>query len=134
MVMAYIIVVNPLILTGGFKLGPESIPAYAAATALIAGIMTIAMGVIGRYPFTLAAGLGINAIVAYTLTGKGLTPAGAMGVIVIEGAIITVLVVTGRRDAIMTPAPLCLKRSTGAGIGPFILFTGFANGELIVTP
>src|ERR1035437_6605211 len=134
MVMACIIVVNPLILTGGFKLGPESIPAYAAATALIAGIMTIAMGVIGRYPFALAAGLGINAIVAYTLTGKGLTPAGAMGVIVIEGAIITVLVVIGLREAIMSAVPLVLKRSIGVGIGLFILFIGFVNGGLIVTP
>ena len=134
MVMAYIIVVNPLILTGGFKLGPENIPAYAAATALIAGIMTIAMGVIGRYPFALAAGLGINAIVAYTLTGKGLTPAGAMGVIVIEGAIITVLVVIGLREAIMSAVPLVLKRSIGVGIGLFILFIGFVNGGLIVTP
>ena len=54
-------------------------------TALIAGIMTIAMGVFANYPFALAAGLGINAIVAFTLTAKGLSPAGAMGVIVIEG-------------------------------------------------
>jgi AGZA family xanthine/uracil permease-like MFS transporter len=70
--------------------------AYAAATALIAGIMTIAMGVVGNYPLALAAGLGINAIVAFTLVaGKGLTPAGAMGVIVIEGIAITVLVVIG---------------------------------------
>ena len=58
--------------------------------------MTIAMGLIGNYPFALAAGLGINAIVAFTLTGKGLDAAGAMGVIVLEGVAITVLVVDRR--------------------------------------
>jgi len=135
MVMAYIIFVNPSILGAGFKLAPDQLAAYAAATALIAGIMTIAMGLIGNYPLALAAGLGINAIVAFTLVaGKGLTPAGAMGVIVIEGIVITVLVVIGLREAIMAAVPLALKRSIGVGIGLFILFIGFVNGGLIVTP
>jgi len=135
MVMAYIIFVNPSILGAGFGLKPEELAAYAAATALIAGIMTIAMGVIGNYPLALAAGLGINAIVAFTLVaGKGLTPAGAMGVIVLEGLAITVLVVVGLREAIMAAVPLALKRSIGVGIGLFILFIGFVNGGLIVTP
>jgi AGZA family xanthine/uracil permease-like MFS transporter len=127
--------VNPSILGAGFKLAPDQLAAYAAATALIAGIMTIAMGLIGNYPLALAAGLGINAIVAFTLVaGKGLTPAGAMGVIVIEGIVITVLVVIGLREAIMAAVPLALKRSIGVGIGLFILFIGFVNGGLIVTP
>ena len=135
MVMAYIIFVNPSILGAGFGLKPDQLVAYAAATALVAGIMTIAMGVIGNYPLALAAGLGINAIVAFTLVaGKGLTPAGAMGVIVIEGIAITVLVVIGLREAIMAAVPLALKRSIGVGIGLFILFIGFVNGGLIVTP
>jgi AGZA family xanthine/uracil permease-like MFS transporter len=135
MVMAYIIFVNPSILGAGFGLKPGELVAYAAATALIAGIMTIAMGVVGNYPLALAAGLGINAIVAFTLVaGKGLTPAGAMGVIVIEGIAITVLVVVGLREAIMAAVPLALKRSIGVGIGLFILFIGFVNGGLIITP
>ncbi len=135
MVMAYIIFVNPSILGAGFGLKPEELAAYAAATALIAGIMTIVMGVVGNYPLALAAGLGINAIVAFTLVaGKGLTPAGAMGVIVIEGVIITVLVVIGLREAIMAAVPLALKRSIGVGIGLFILFIGFVNGGMIITP
>jgi AGZA family xanthine/uracil permease-like MFS transporter len=135
MVMAYIIFVNPSILGAGFGLKPEELAAYAAATALVAGIMTIAMGVVGNYPLALAAGLGINAIVAFTLVaGKGLTPAGAMGVIVIEGIAITVLVVIGLREAIMAAVPLALKRSIGVGIGLFILFIGFVNGGLIITP
>ena len=135
MVMAYIIFVNPSILGAGFKLPSDQLAAYAAATALVAGIMTIAMGVVANYPLALAAGLGINAIVAFTLVGaKGLTPAGAMGVIVLEGVAITVLVVIGLREAIMAAVPLALKRSIGVGIGLFILFIGFVNGGLIVTP
>jgi len=133
MVMAYIIFVNPGILTAGFgDADPNfTFPALAAATALVAGIMTIAMGVIGNYPFALAAGLGINGIVAFTLIGKGLTPAGAMGVIVLEGIVVTVLVAVGLREAIMNAVPVALKRSIGVGIGLFILFIGFANGGVI---
>ena len=140
MVMAYIIFLNPSIISGGMAAAkldvtPSTLVSLAAATALIAGIMTIAMGVIGNYPLALAAGLGINSIVAFTLiAGKGLTVAGAMGVIVIEGVIITVLVVIGLREAIMAAVPLALKRSIGVGIGLFILFIGFVNGGLIVTP
>ena len=130
-VMVYIIFLNASILNQGLKLDPVAV---AAATALVAGIMTIAMGVVSNYPFALAAGLGINAIVAFTLPAKGLTPAGAMGVIVIEGVVITILVVAGLREAIMNAVPLALKRSIGVGIGLFILFIGFVNGGLITTP
>ena len=134
MVMVYIVFVNASILGDGFGLSatdPGRI-ALSAGTALIAGIMTIAMGVVGNYPFALAAGLGINAIVAFGLTfGRGLTPAGAMGVIVLEGVAVTILVLVGLREAVMNAIPLALKRSIGAGIGLFILFIGFANGGLI---
>ncbi|MGZ6272613.1 MAG: solute carrier family 23 protein, partial [Candidatus Limnocylindrales bacterium] len=131
LVMAYIIFLNPSILAAGLKIDPV---AAAAATALVAGIATITMGLVGNYPFALAAGLGINAIVAFTLPAKGLSPAGAMGVIVLEGLVITILVVVGAREAIMNAVPLALKRAIGVGIGLFILFIGFANGGLIVTP
>jgi adenine/guanine/hypoxanthine permease len=130
MVMAYIIFVNGNIIAGPLKLDPVAV---AAGTALIAGIMTIAMGVVANYPFALAAGLGINAIVAFTLTAKGLDARGAMGVILLEGIAITVLVAVGLREAIMNAVPLALKRSIGVGIGLFILFIGFANGGLIVS-
>ena len=134
MVMAYIILLNPAILTGGFK---DADPAFTAvslatSTALVAGIMTIAMGLIGNYPFALAAGLGINGVVAFSLTARGLSPAGAMGVIVLEGLLVTFFVVVGLREAIMTAVPLALKRAIGVGIGLFILFIGFANGGLVV--
>src|SRR6478609_9956459 len=128
--MAYIIFLNGNIIAKPLGLDPAAV---AAGTALIAGIMTIAMGVIGKYPFALAAGLGINAIVAFSLTAKGLDAAGAMGVIVLEGIAITVLVAVGLREAIMNAVPLSLKRSIGVGIGLFILFIGFANGGLIVS-
>jgi adenine/guanine/hypoxanthine permease len=131
MVMAYIIFLNPTILGQGLKLPFADV---AAGTALVAGIMTIAMGVVANYPFAIAAGLGLNAIVAFTLPAKGLTADGAMGVIVLEGIAITILVVLGLREAIMAAVPLALKRSIGVGIGLFILFIGFVNGGLIVAP
>jgi AGZA family xanthine/uracil permease-like MFS transporter len=132
MVMAYILFVNGAILTAGFgENSTWTLATIAAGTALVAGVMTIAMGVIGNYPFALAAGLGINAIVAFTLTGRGLSPAGAMGVIVIEGILVTIAVLVGLREAIMNAVPLSLKRAIGVGIGLFILFIGFANGGLV---
>jgi adenine/guanine/hypoxanthine permease len=133
MVMVYIVFVNSSILTAGFKLDPAGATAVSAATALIAGIMTIAMGVFGNYPFALAAGLGINAIVAFGLTARGLTPEGAMGVIVLEGVAVTILVLVGFREAVMNAIPLSLKRAIGAGIGLFILFIGLFNGGIIVS-
>jgi adenine/guanine/hypoxanthine permease len=135
MVMVYIVFLNSSILGDGFGLkadDPGRI-ALSAGTALIAGIMTIAMGTVANYPFALAAGLGINAIVAFSLTGRGLSPAGAMGVIVLEGLAVTVLVLVGFREAVMNAVPLALKRAIGAGIGLFILFIGFANGGLIMS-
>ena len=133
MVMVYIVFVNSSILTAGFKLDTAGATAVSAATALIAGVMTIAMGVFGNYPFALAAGLGINAIVAFGLTARGLTPAGAMGVIVLEGVAVTILVLVGFREAVMNAIPLSLKRAIGAGIGLFILFIGLFNGGIIVS-
>jgi AGZA family xanthine/uracil permease-like MFS transporter len=131
--MAYIVVLNPLIIgtapdADGRVLG---IPQVAAVTALVAGVMTIAMGLVTNYPFALAAGLGLNAAVAFGLTALGMTPAQAMGVVVIEGVIISVLVLVGLREAMMNAIPLGLKRAIGVGIGLFILFIGFWDGGLI---
>ena len=136
LVMAYIIAVNPLILSNMFPADSAEqqafIPAAAAATALLAGVLTLAMGLISNYPIALAAGLGINAIVAFGLVlGAGLSPAGAMGVIVLEGLVVLVLVLVGLREAIMNAVPLALKRAIGVGIGLFILFIGFFDGALI---
>ena len=129
MVMCYIIFLNGAIIAKPLGLDPVAV---AAGTCLIAGLMTITMGIVGKYPFAIAAGLGINALVAFTLPAKGFTPAECMGVIVIEGAVITVLVVAGLREAIMGAVPLVLKRSIGVGIGLFILYIGLVNAGLIV--
>lgn len=128
LVMAYILFVNADILSAaGLDKG-----AVAAGTALVAGIMTIAMGVFSNYPIAMAAGLGINAAVAFGLTfGAGLTIEGAMGVILWEGIVVTVLVLLGLREAVMEAIPNSLKYSIGVGIGLFILFIGLVNGGLV---
>src|SRR5437899_2142130 len=102
--MAYILFVNPQILGSvpdhhGLHLAFAQV---LTVTALVAGVLTIAMGVIGRYPFALAAGLGINAFVAFTLVANDhLSWPDAMGVIVAEGLIITALVLVGFREAVI---------------------------------
>jgi AGZA family xanthine/uracil permease-like MFS transporter len=129
LVMVYIVALNPAIIAGPMGLDPVAV---AAGTALVAGVMTLAMGLITNYPFALAAGLGLNAVVAFGLViGLGMSPAQAMGVVVIEGAIITLLVVAGLREAIMNAIPLGLKRAIGVGIGLFILFIGLWDGGMI---
>jgi AGZA family xanthine/uracil permease-like MFS transporter len=129
MVMAYILLVNPSILAAA----GIPVPAAAAATALVAGVLTIAMGVVANTPIALAAGLGINGAVAFGLVlTQGLTPAGAMGVIALEGIVVTLLVLVGLREAIMKAVPMALKRAIGVGIGLFILFIGFIDAGIIV--
>ncbi len=134
MVMAYIIFVNPIILTGvkdgnGVSL---AFPAVMAATCLVAGVMTIAMGLYAKYPFAIAPGMGLNAVVAFQLiAGAKLPWQAAMGVIFMEGIIIAILVVTGFREAIMNAIPMSLKKAIGVGIGLFIFFIGLVDGELI---
>jgi AGZA family xanthine/uracil permease-like MFS transporter len=138
MVMAYILFLNPAILSNMFGApgSPEAaafIPAAAAATALVAGLLTITMGVVANTPLALAAGLGINGAVAFGLVlTQGLTPAGAMGVIVLEGIVVTLLVLVGLRESIMRAVPLSLKRAIGVGIGLFILFIGFIDAGIII--
>ncbi|MBN1172621.1 MAG: NCS2 family permease, partial [Micromonosporaceae bacterium] len=130
--MAYIVVLNPLIL-GAAVDGDEkklAIPAVAATTALVAGVMTILMGVVGRFPLALAAGLGVNALVAYEIAPK-MTWADAMGLVVIEGVIITVLVLTGLRTAIFRSVPTPLKTATGVGIGLFLALIGFVDSGFV---
>ena len=133
MVMAYIIFVNPTILSGGplADLGPPFIPT-AVATALAAGILCLAMGLLTNYPFALAAGLGLNAVVAFELIlGRGFAWEEAMAVIVCEGIIITILVLTGLRRTIMDAIPISLKRAIAVGIGLFILFIGLYQGGFV---
>lgn len=132
--MAYILVLNPLILStphdGIEPLGTQT--QIAAGTALVAGIMTILMGVVANYPLALAAGLGINAMVAYSITGtSGMTYADAMGLVVIEGIIILFLVLTGFREAVFKAVPPALKTAISVGIGLFIALIGLVDAKVI---
>jgi len=133
--MSYILFVNPAILGSVKDHQGVSLPfpAVLTVTALVAGVMTILMGVYGRYPFALAAGLGLNAFVAFTLVGAdGLSWPQAMGVIVTEGIIISVLVLTGFREAVLNAIPMDLKLSIGIGIGLFIALIGLVGGHVVV--
>jgi AGZA family xanthine/uracil permease-like MFS transporter len=128
--MAYILFVNPAILgLGGAGLGFAQV---LTVTALAAGVMTILMGVVGKYPFAIAAGLGLNAFVAFTLVGaNGLSFPQAMGVIVVEGLVITVLVLTNIREMVVNAIPMDLKRAIGIGIGMFIAFIGLVEAGIV---
>jgi AGZA family xanthine/uracil permease-like MFS transporter len=135
--MAYILFVNPAIL--GFAATPALRPLglpfaqVLTVTALAAGVMTILMGVIGKYPFAIAAGLGLNAFVAYGLVAtNGLSFPQAMGVIVAEGLLITLFVLTGVREMVLNAIPMDLKRSIGIGIGLFIALIGLANAGVVI--
>jgi adenine/guanine/hypoxanthine permease len=129
--MAYIVVLNPIILSGpdihGRSLGFGSV---AAVTALVAGLMTILMGVVGRYPLALATGLGINAIVA-VYAATQMTWSEVMGLIVLEGLLITVLVLTGFRRAVFNAVPAQLKTAIAVGIGFFLTIIGLADAGVI---
>src|SRR5215470_15214700 len=136
MVMAYIIFVNPAILSfAGIPplqgQGP-SFPATQAATCLVAGALTIAMGLATNYPLAIASGMGLNAVVAFQLVaGMKLPWTAAMGVVLLEGIAITILVLTGFREAIMNAIPLSLKRAISVGIGLFILFIGLVSAGIV---
>ena len=131
MTMAYIVFVNPAILgTQGTGL---PITGVFFATCLAAALACIAMGVFANYPVALASGLGLNAIVAFTLIlGLGLSWQQAMAVIVVEGLIVTVLVLTNLREAVMHAIPMSLKFAIAVGIGLFIAFIGLKNGGIVV--
>jgi AGZA family xanthine/uracil permease-like MFS transporter len=129
MVMSYIIAVNPSILSFN---GDLSVTQVATVTCLVAGVMSILMGLYANIAIALAPGLGINAIVAFTLVGgMGLTFPQAMGVVVAEGIVITILVLTGVRKYVMDVVPLALKQAISVGIGFFILFIGLKNAGLV---
>ncbi|MFT4211305.1 MAG: NCS2 family permease [Microbacterium sp.] len=127
--MAYIVVLNPIILSGtadvvGNSLGFSQV---AAVTALTAGVMTIVFGVVTRLPFAFAAGLGINSFLAVNVVGEVTWPE-AMGLVLINGALIVILAATGLRRLIFDAVPLALKTAISVGIGLFIAFIGFVDG------
>jgi AGZA family xanthine/uracil permease-like MFS transporter len=136
--MAYIIVLNPLILgfaqdEDGKFLGGGSAPnlaAIAAGTALVAGVLTILMGAVANYPLALATGLGLNAFVAFSIASD-MSWADAMGLVVLEGLIILILVLTGFRTAVFHAVPAQLKIAISVGIGLFIALIGFVDAGFV---
>jgi AGZA family xanthine/uracil permease-like MFS transporter len=130
--MAYIVVLNPIILSGKPDIaGNElSFAAVGAATALTAGVMTILFGLVSRLPFAFAAGLGINAFLAFSVIGEVTWPE-AMALVVINGAIIVLLSATGLRKMIFDAVPLQLKIAITVAIGLFIAFIGFVNSGFV---
>ncbi|HET8614647.1 MAG TPA: NCS2 family permease [Actinomycetales bacterium] len=141
--MAYIVVLNPLIIgtgkdsTGAFLGGGDgpNLAMVAAATALVAGVMTILMGAFANYPLALATGLGLNAFVAFGIaTLPGMTWADAMGLVVLEGLIILVLVLTGFRKAVFHAVPAQLKIAISVGIGLFITIIGLVDAGFVRKP
>ena len=138
--MAYIVVLNPLIvgtaadMNGNFPGGGTDIGAaislVSSATALIAGLLTIFMGVYGRFPVALAAGLGLNGFLAFGLAPH-MTWAQAFGLVVLEGVIVLALVLTGFRTAVFRAVPDSLKYAIGSGIGLFIALIGLVDAGVV---
>jgi AGZA family xanthine/uracil permease-like MFS transporter len=130
--MAYIVVLNPLIIglapdVNGNTLG---MPQVAAATCLVAAVLTFLMGVVGKFPLALATGLGLNAFLAFGVASQ-MTWAEAMGLVVLEGILITLLVLTGFRTAVFRAIPRELKAAIAVGIGLFIALIGLVDGGLV---
>ncbi len=136
-VMSYIIFVNPAILgfAGVEGLEGTGLPfdGVLTSTCLVAGVMTIIMGLYTNRAYAIAPGLGLNAVVAFTLVANaGLSFPEAMGLVVVEGLAVTILVLVGMREAIMRAIPLELKKAIAIGIGLFIAFIGLVNSGLVV--
>ncbi|GAA0435433.1 MFS transporter [Acrocarpospora corrugata] len=136
--MAYIVVLNPIIIgtvkdADGQFLGDgltDNIPLVAVATAFVAGVLTILMGIVANVPFALAAGLGLNAFVTYGIATQ-MSWEDAMGLVVLEGLIILLLVLTGFRTAVFHAIPGSLKTAISVGIGLFIALIGFVDAGFV---
>lgn len=138
--MAYIIILNPLIL-GSFSADDAAahrdvlgdilpVGQVAAVTALVAGVMTIIFGVIAKFPFAFAAGLGINTLLAVSIVPKVTWPE-AMGLVVIDGIVIVILAATGFRTSVFNAIPAPLKSAIAVGIGLFIAFIGLVDAGFV---
>lgn len=134
MTMAYIVFVNPAILGKVSDAAGAKLPfaAVLTSTALVAAVMTLAMGLLANLPLALAAGMGLNSVVAFQLVaGMKLTWPQAMGVVVAEGLVISALVATGLRQAIVKAVPVSMKKAIGIGIGLFLAIIGFVDAGFV---
>ncbi len=129
MTMAYILAVNPSILSAA---GMDS-EAVLLATCISSFLATILMGFLANLPFALSAGMGLNAFLAYTVVlGMGYTWQVALFAVFVEGIIFIILSLTKVREAIFNSIPMCLKNAVSVGIGLFIAFIGLQNAKLVV--
>ncbi|MFC7218767.1 NCS2 family permease [Streptomyces polyrhachis] len=130
--MAYILVLNPIILSAGADKFGQHLDGgqLVTATALVAGLTTLLMGVIGNVPIAMAAGLGINAVVAFQLAPR-MSWADAMGMVVLAGLAIMILVATGLRERVMNAIPDGLRKGIAIGIGLFIALIGLVDAGFV---
>lgn len=132
--MAYIVILNPIILSGSPDVAGNTLPfgQVAAVTALTAGVMTILFGLVSRLPFAFAAGLGINSFLAASVV-QDVTWPEAMGLVMVNGFIIVILAATGLRRLIFDAVPAALKTAITVGIGLFIAFIGFVDAGFVTS-
>ncbi|MFF6638338.1 NCS2 family permease [Streptomyces althioticus] len=131
MAMAYILLLNPLILSGKDAAGNTLAPAaLITATAFAAALSTLLMGFFGKVPLALAAGLSVSGVLASQVAPEMTWPQ-AMGMCVMYGVVIMLLVVTGLREMIMNAIPLALKHAITMGIGLFIALIGFYKAGFV---
>ncbi|GAA0389126.1 NCS2 family permease [Streptomyces luteireticuli] len=131
MAMSYILLLNPLILSGKDATGRTlSHAGLITATALAAAVSTLLMGLVGRAPLALAAGLGVSGVLAGQVAPHMSWPQ-AMGMCVVYGGVIVLLVVTGLRELVMNALPLALKHAITMGIGMFIALIGLVKAGFV---
>jgi AGZA family xanthine/uracil permease-like MFS transporter len=127
---AYILPTNANILAAGPMAGHKA--SIVACTALAAGVCCILMGLVANFPIALAAGMGLNALVAFTLAKAAGSWQAAMGLVVLDGLVVLLLVLLGLREAVMNAIPKDLRLAIGAGIGLFIALIGLTNAGIVV--
>jgi AGZA family xanthine/uracil permease-like MFS transporter len=130
--MAYILVLNPIILGSAKDMYGHQLDGgqLVTATVLTAAFSTLLMGVIGNVPIALAAGLGVNTVVALQLAPQ-MSWADAMGMVVLAGVVVMLLVATGLRERVMNAVPLGLRKAIAIGIGLFIMLIGLVDSGFI---
>ena len=129
MTMAYVVVVNPQILSQAGM----PVDGVLFATCISAAIATLVMGLWANYPIALAPGMSLNAYFTYTIVQqRGVPWQTALGVVLLSGILFLILTLTNVREQIVNGIPDCLKHGTAAGIGLFIAFVGFRNAGIIV--
>jgi len=131
--MSYVLLVNPAVLGNAIQI-PDAFPKLLVVTAIAAAVGSLLMGLVARYPFAQAPGMGLNAYFAFTVVlGQKIPWQTALGAVFISGACFVVLSVLGARQAIVAAIPRDLKASLTAGIGMFLAFLGLKNAGIVVS-